>query len=90
MIALLRLLMPDINIAAATALEVLDPRGRELGLLAGANVFMPNLTPELERKQYNLYDGKPAGGQWSLGDERIVIGYGQWGDSLRFRKESNM
>ena len=93
MIALLRLLMPDINIAAATALEVLDPRGRELGLLAGANVFMPNLTPEQQRRQYNLYDRKAVGGQWSLGqsltDGKIRIGYGRWGDSLRFRKEHN-
>lgn len=93
MIALLRLLMPDINIAAATALEVLNPRGRELGLLAGANVFMPNLTPEQQRRQYNLYDRKAVGGQWSLGesltDGKIRIGYGRWGDSLHFRKEHN-
>ena len=87
MIALLRLLMPDINIAAATALEVLDPRGREKGLLAGANVFMPNLTPSEQRQQYNLYKGKPTGGQWAVSDKHIVIGYGRWGDSLRFRKE---
>ena len=58
MIALLRLLMPDINIAAATALEVLDPRGREKGILAGANVFMPNITPEEQMVKYNLYDRK--------------------------------
>lgn len=58
MIALLRLLMPDINIAAATALEVLDPRGREMGILAGANVFMPNVTPAEEMVKYNLYDRK--------------------------------
>ena len=58
MIALLRLLMPDINIAAATALEVLDPRGREKGLLSGANVIMPNITPEEQMVKYNLYDRK--------------------------------
>ena len=58
MIALLRLLMPDINIAAATALEVLDPRGREKGILSGANVFMPNITPEEQMVKYNLYDRK--------------------------------
>ena len=58
MIALLRLLMPHINIAAATALEVLDPRGREKGLLSGANVFMPNITPEDQMVKYNLYDRK--------------------------------
>lgn len=58
MIALLRLLMPDINIAAATALEVLDSRGREKGLLSGANVIMPNITPEEQMVKYNLYDRK--------------------------------
>ena len=58
MIALLRLLMPDINIAAATALEVLDPRGREKGILSGANVIMPNVTPEEQMVKYNLYDRK--------------------------------
>ena len=58
MIALLRLLMPDINIAAATALEALDPRGREKGLLSGANVIMPNITPEEQMVKYNLYDRK--------------------------------
>ena len=50
--------MPDINIAAATALEVLDPRGREKGILAGANVIMPNITPEEQMVKYNLYDRK--------------------------------
>ena len=69
MIALLRLLMPDINIASATALEVLSPRGRELGILSGANVFMPNVTPEEQMVKYNLYDRKtllrdcPHGGE---------------------------
>ena len=58
MIALLRLLVPDINIAAATALEVLDPRGREKGILSGANVIMPNITPEEQMVKYNLYDRK--------------------------------
>ena len=58
MIALLRLLMPHINIASATALEVLNPRGRELGILSGANVFMPNVTPEEQMVKYNLYDRK--------------------------------
>lgn len=108
MIALLRLLMPDINIAAATALEVLDPRGRELGIMAGANVFMPNVTPSEEMVKYNLYDRKtlikdcPSAGKGenhicrncvfpfcSLGDNllkgKIVIGYGQWGDSKAAR-----
>ena len=93
MIALLRLLMPDINIAAATALEVLDPRGREKGLLSGANVFMPNVTPQEQLVKYNLYDRKtslpdgPAALEHGLSDSRIVIGYGRWGDSKHFRQE---
>ena len=50
--------MPHINIVAATALEVLDPEGRELGFANGANVYMPNLTPAKYRNNYRLYPGK--------------------------------
>ena len=87
MIALLRLLMPDINIAAATALEVLDPRGREKGLLSGANVIMPNITPEEQMVKYNLYDRKTlnASNVNDLKGRGIVIGYGRWGDSKHFK-----
>ncbi len=60
MIAVLRIMMPDINIASATALQALDPVGREKGLLAGANVVMPLFTPAEVRKGYQLYDGKPC------------------------------
>lgn len=59
MIAVLRLLMPSINIAASTALETADPLGRQKGLLAGANVVMPNLTPVVNRIDYQLYNNKP-------------------------------
>ena len=88
MIALLRLLMPDINIAAATALEVLDPRGRQKALLSGANVFMPNITPEDQMVKYNLYDRKTIKRDALAGlnpESGIVIGYGKWGDSRHFR-----
>ena len=83
MIALLRLLMPDINIAAATALEILDPRGREKGILSGANVVMPNITPREEMVKYNLYDRKTlnASDVQDLVTRGIPIGYGRWGDS---------
>lgn len=87
MIALLRLLMPDINIAAATALEVLDPNGRELGIKAGANVFMPNLTPTSEKVKYNLYDRKGTSSGEGLLHGKFPIGYGQWGDSKAFTKK---
>ena len=59
MIACARLLMPDVNIASTTALQTIRPDGRELGLLAGANVIMPNVGTESRKKEYNLYTGKP-------------------------------
>jgi len=58
MIAVLRLLMPYINIASTTALQSIFPMGREQGLKAGANVIMPNLTPVDYRKKYLLYENK--------------------------------
>ena len=60
MISLLRLLMPSINIAATTALQTLDPDGLRKGLMAGANVFMPNITPARYREGYDLYEGKAS------------------------------
>ena len=59
MIALTRLYLWNVNIVAATALEALDPEnGRRRGIDAGANVIMPNLTPEKFRVGYDLYPGK--------------------------------
>lgn len=58
MVALVRLLLPKALLPATTALGSIDPQGRELGLKAGANVVMPNLTPTKERSKYLLYDGK--------------------------------
>ena len=86
MIALLRLLMPDINIAAATALEVLDSRGREKGVLSGANVIMPNLTPEEQKVNYNLYEKKALLSEGLIPVRDVVIGYGRWGDSKHFKQ----
>lgn len=90
MIALLRLLMPDINIAAATALEILDPVGREKGILSGANVIMPNITPKEQMVKYNLYDRKTlnASDVQDLVAHGISIGYGRWGDSRHFAPSS--
>jgi len=59
MVATLRILMKDINIAAATALDTLDPEGRIKAIQAGANVLMPNLTPLKYRENYFLYEDKP-------------------------------
>ena len=96
MIAVLRLLMPDINIAAATALQAIDPVGREKALAVGANVIMPNLTPMAYREDYRLYENKPCLDEDSelcrkCLEARIAladaeIGYGQWGDSLHFAR----
>jgi len=57
-LAILRLMEPNLLIPATTALGTLDIHGRELGILAGANVVMPNLSPVEVRKKYLLYDNK--------------------------------
>lgn len=56
--AVMRLMMPDINIPATTAMESLHPEGRILALKSGANVVMPNVTEGEYRKLYELYPGK--------------------------------
>jgi biotin synthase len=58
MVALSRLLLPKALIPATTALGTINPVGREKGLMAGANVVMPNLSPREVRKLYALYDNK--------------------------------
>lgn len=59
MIAATRLVLRDVNIAATTALQTLDPKGREKAFRFGANVVMPLMTPEGPRENYQLYPGKP-------------------------------
>ena len=56
--AVIRLLMPDINIPATTAMETLNPQGRIIALQSGANVVMPNITEGDYRKKYEIYPGK--------------------------------
>lgn len=58
MLALVRLLLPDVLLPATTALGSIDPLGREKGIKAGGNVVMPNLSPTNVRDKYALYDGK--------------------------------
>lgn len=58
MLALTRLLIPNTLIPSTTALGTINPTGREMGLKAGANVVMPNLSPTQYRKLYSLYDNK--------------------------------
>ncbi len=96
MVALLRLLMPDINIAATTAMQAIDPYGREKAIMAGANVLMPNLTLSEVRENYQIYQNKPGIGEDAaisssrterrLAEMKIPIGWGQWGDSVHFGK----
>lgn len=62
LLSLLRLLCPSVLLPATTALGSLDPQGREKGILAGANVVMPNLSPPEDRKLYNIYDNKLSSG----------------------------
>jgi len=63
LISILRLMLPTLLIPATTALGTIHPKGRELGILAGANVVMPNLSPLSIRKKYMLYDNKICTGE---------------------------
>ncbi len=80
-IGLLRLLLPYSLIPATTALGTIDPKGREKGILAGANVIMPNLSPAEVRGKYLLYDNKLCTGdeaaecRFSLSEHMKKIGY---------------
>ena len=60
LLSLIRLIHPTILLPATTALGTLDPKGREKGILAGANVIMPNLSPDSARSKYKIYDGKTS------------------------------
>ncbi len=65
LLSIIRLIWPPVLLPATTALGTINPRGRELGILAGANVVMPNLSPVDVRKQYELYDNKICTGEES-------------------------
>jgi biotin synthase len=95
MIAVTRLVCRDVNIASTTALQAMEPMGREQGLLHGANVVMPQVTPLRVRRDYQLYEGKPCldenadecrncleGRIRSLGRKTA---YDEWGDSRHFK-----
>jgi len=58
MLGLIRLMVPQVLLPSTTALGTIDPTGREQGILAGANVVMPNLSPKTVREKYMLYDNK--------------------------------
>jgi len=96
MIAILRIIMKDINIVAATALQAIDPIGREKAVRIGANILMPNITPGKYRDSYKLYANKPCTddsaedcrncleARVSLADNEVI--YGEWGDSGHYEK----
>lgn len=91
LLAVLRLMFPKMLLPATTALGSIHPNGRELGILAGANVVMPNLSPIQVRKKYLLYDHKIHSGAESAQNRKDLeqrvhaIGYElcmERGDSL--------
>ena len=65
LLSIIRLIYPPVLLPATTALGTIHPEGRELGILAGANVVMPNLSPVATRKKYELYDNKICTGEES-------------------------
>lgn len=96
MVATLRCVMPDVNIAATTALQAIRPDGRETALAVGANVLMPNITPSTEISNYKLYDNKPIReGKMGGGDAELFaslrshgfeIGLHEQGNSMHYKK----
>lgn len=99
MTALIRVMMKNINIVAPTALQAIDPLGREKAIKVGANVVMPNITPGAFRNDYKLYENKPcvddaADDCKNCLDARIQlagheVGYGEHGDSPHFYQRKN-
>lgn len=96
LIAVTRLYLHDVNIAATTALQALAHDGRERGILAGANVMMPNVTDTEYRRRYQLYAGKPCLDENAtlcrgclerrLAAIGETVNYGQRGDSPHYLK----
>lgn len=71
LISLARILNPTANIPSTTALSVLDPKeGRAMGLKCGANVVMPDLTPEPYKSMYEIYDGKTKSKEWDEEEQK--------------------
>jgi biotin synthase len=99
MIAILRIMMKDINIAATTAMQSIDKMGREKAIKIGANVLMPNITPGRFRDRYQLYQNKPCTDdsvedcmncvEVRVGMTGNKVGYSKWGDSRHFFSRIN-
>jgi len=94
MIAVVRIVLKNVNIAATTALQSLDSWGRERGVQFGANVIMPQMTPPDVRNQYLLYQNKPVVDEYaddfkSAFEKRLrplnrEIALNRWGDSPHY------
>lgn len=83
LLAIIRLIHPHVLLPATTALGTIHERGRELGILAGANVVMPNLSPTDVREKYKLYDNKACtGDEAAEGDANLCLRMAQIGYEL--------
>lgn len=95
LLSLIRLIKPNILLPATTALGTINPTGREMGIKAGANVVMPNLSPVSVRKKYELYDNKICTGEESaqcrecLSARMRSVGFKIVTDRGDLRKERN-
>lgn len=72
LLSIIRLMLPTVLLPATTALGTIHPKGRELGILSGANVIMPNLSPEIVRGKYTLYDNKLYTGDEAAENLRLL------------------
>ena len=94
LLSLLRLMLPRVLLPATTALGTIAEQGRARGILAGANVVMPNLSPAKVRKKYELYDNKLHTGSEAAESVRLLqsemeaIGYTLVADRGDYKKES--
>ncbi len=95
MIAIMRIIMKDINIVASTAMQTIDPAGREKAISSGANVVMPNLTPASYRPGYRIYEGKPGFNEINKSNisglnfdliPGTTLGLGVWGDTPHYNR----
>lgn len=98
MIAIMRIIMKDIDIVAATAFRSIDPTGLEKAILAGANIIMPNLTPIKYREGYKLYEQKPDAKVIDRNNisglnlnllPGVTIGLHKWSDTVHFQRRKN-
>ena len=97
LLALIRLLLPEVLLPSTTSLGSIDPTGREKGIKAGGNVVMPNLSPTSVREKYSLYDGKICTGDEAAECRKCIEGRINRagfkvevarGDNMAWRKEN--